>query len=104
MPMIPVEGPESVEETLILEVFGILFHPQRAVGRYKRVFDAELETGTGTFGTRRGRRGDAKQQQNPYCERSVVKHGSIPGSRLVIETVTMVQADRRMTRQQKWQR
>src|ERR1700693_5980144 len=102
MSMTPVEGPELVEETLILEVFGILFHPQRAVGRYKRVFDAELETGPRAVGTSRRRRGDAKQQQNPYCGRSVVKHGSIPGSRLVIETVTMVQADRRMTQQQKW--
>jgi hypothetical protein len=55
-----------------------------------RIFDRpgiQLLTGRGAVGTRRRRRGDNKQQQNPYSPRSVLKHGLIPGSRLVIETV-----------------
>ena len=104
MPMIPVEGPELVEETLVLQVLGILFHPQRAVGRYEGAFGSELETGPGAVGAGRRRRGDANQQKNPYSGRSVVKHGLIPASRLVIEMAPMVQTDRRMMQQQKWQR
>ena len=50
MPVIAVEGPELVKETLVFQVFGILFHPQHSVGRCKSVFGAELETGPGAVG------------------------------------------------------
>jgi hypothetical protein len=60
MPMIPVEGPKLIKETLILQVFGILFHSQRPVGRYKSVIHTEFEAGPGPVGTRRRHRGDVK--------------------------------------------
>ena len=65
MPVIPVEGPELVQQTLIFLRFGILLDPHCLVGGFLSVFCLQLETGPGAFSTGRGRRGDGKPQQNP---------------------------------------
>ncbi len=73
MPLIPVEGPELVEDSLIFQLFRILLHPQAVVGGRDGLLGVELETGFGAVSMSRCRRGNAKQQQNGSPE-AMIKH------------------------------
>jgi len=73
MPVIPVEGPEPAENSLIFQLFRILLHPQALVGGGDGLLGAELETGFGAVSMSRCRHGNAKQQRKG-SPKSMIKH------------------------------